>query len=169
MVRSAGLYLFISVGAEKSLQSIPLADIMGSPDAYLVLLWDGSFMIIGTGIDIVEIARFRKILKGAGERFLVRVFTREEQRFCLKRKDSAPHFAVRFAAKEAVFKALETGWAKGVTWLDVEVLRQEMGAPSVLLHGATQEIAALKGVERVHLSLTHTDNWAAATAILEKI
>ena len=124
-------------------------------------------MIIGTGIDIVEIARFRKVLTGAGERFMTRVFTVEEQRFCLKRKDPAPHLAVRFAAKEAVFKALETGWAKGVTWLDVEILRQEHGAPFVLLHGAAQEIAASKGVGRVHLSLTHTDNWAAATAILE--
>ena len=124
-------------------------------------------MIIGTGIDIVEIARFRKVLARAGERFLTRVFTDDEQRFCLKRKDPGPHFAVRFAAKEAVFKALGTGWAKGVTWLDVEILREEQGAPFVLLHGAAQEIAALKGVGRVHLSLTHTDNWAAATAILE--
>jgi len=124
-------------------------------------------MIIGTGIDIVEIARFRKILTGSGERFLTRVFTSEEQRFCLKRKDPAPHFAVRFAAKEAVFKALETGWAKGVTWLDVEILRQEQGAPFVLLHGAAKAYAASRGVGRVHLSLTHTDNWAAATAILE--
>jgi holo-[acyl-carrier protein] synthase len=124
-------------------------------------------MIIGTGIDIVEIARFRKILAGTGERFLNRVFTPEEQRFCLSRKDPAPHFAARFAAKEAVFKALETGWAKGVTWTDVEVRRQEQGAPVILLHGAAQEIAASKGAGRIHLSLTHTDNWAAATAILE--
>lgn len=124
-------------------------------------------MIIGTGIDIVEIARFRKILAGAGERFLARVFTGEEQRFCLARKDPAPHFAARFAAKEAVFKALETGWAKGVSWLDVEVRRQEQGAPVIILYGTSQEIAASKGVGRVHLSLTHTENWAAATVILE--
>jgi len=124
-------------------------------------------MIIGTGIDIVEIARIRKIITGSGERFLMRVFTGEELRFCLKRKDPAPHFAVRFAAKEAVFKALETGWAKGVTWLDVEILRQEQGAPFVLLHGAANVCAASKGVVKIHLSLTHTDNWAAATAILE--
>lgn len=125
-------------------------------------------MIIGTGIDIVEITRFRKILAGgAGERFLTRVFTSEEQRFCLTRKDPAPHFAVRFAAKEAVFKALETGWAKGVTWLDVEVQRREQGAPTIILRGIAQDIAALKGVARVHLSLTHSENWAAATAILE--
>ena len=124
-------------------------------------------MIIGTGIDIVEIARFRNILAKSGERFLNRVFTPEEQRFCLARQDPAPHAAVRFAAKEAVFKALGTGWAKGVTWLDVEVRRQEQGAPVILLHGTAQKIAVSKGVGRTHLSLTHTDNWAAATAILE--
>ena len=124
-------------------------------------------MIVGTGIDIVEIARFRKILAGSGERFLNRVFTLEEQKFCLARHDPAPHFAARFAAKEAVFKALGTGWAKGVTWLDVEVQRQEDGAPTILLHGVAQEIAVSKGAGKIHLSLTHTDNWAAATSILE--
>ena len=125
-------------------------------------------MIIGTGIDIVEIARFRKILTGTGERFLMRVFTSEEQRFCLARRDPAPHFAARFAAKEAVFKALGTGWSKGVTWLDVEVWRNEHDAPIILLHDTTSEIASLKGVARIHISLTHTDAWAAATAILEQ-
>jgi len=125
-------------------------------------------MVIGTGIDIVEIARFRKIIAGSGQRFLDRVFTPEEQRFCLARRDPAPHFAARFAAKEAVFKALETGWAKGVTWLDVEVRRQEQGAPEIILSGVALEIAASKGAGRAHLSLTHTNNWAAATAILEQ-
>lgn len=124
-------------------------------------------MIIGTGIDIVEIARFRKIFAGSGERFLNRVFTPEEQKFCLARKDPIPHFAARFAAKEAVFKALGTGWAKGVTWLDVEIQRREESFPVVLLQGTAQEIAASKGTGRIHISLTHTDNWAAATAILE--
>ena len=124
-------------------------------------------MIVGTGIDIVEIERFRKILAETDKRFITRVFTPEEQRFCLARRDPAPHFAARFAAKEAVFKALGTGWAKGVTWLDVEVLRREHDAPVILLHGAASEIATSKGVGRVHLSLTHTNNWAAATAILE--
>ena len=125
-------------------------------------------MIIGTGIDIVEIERFRKILAGTGERFLMRVFTPEEQRFCMARQDPATHLAARFAAKESVFKALGTGWGKGVTWLDVEVNRPEQGAPVILLHGAAREIAASKGVKMIHLSLTHAKNCAAATAILEK-
>jgi holo-[acyl-carrier protein] synthase len=124
-------------------------------------------MIIGTGIDIVEVARFRKILAGASERFINRVFTPEEQRYCLARQDPAPHLAARFAAKEAVFKALGTGWSQGVKWIDVEVQRREEGTPVILLHGAAQEIAASKGTGKIHLSLTHTSNWAAATAILE--
>ena len=124
-------------------------------------------MIIGTGVDLVEIVRFRKTLERTGERFLKRVFTRDEQRFCLARQDPAPHLAARFAAKEAVFKALGVGWAKGVTWLDVEVSRHEQCAPVVILHGAAKEIAAAKGVRMAHLSLTHTDNCAAATVILE--
>jgi len=124
-------------------------------------------MIIGTGIDIVEIARFRKILARTGERFLMRVFTPEEQRFCLAHHDAIPHFAARFAAKEAVFKALGTGWANGVTWLNVEVRRKERDAPVISLHGTASAIAASKGIRRIHLSLTHTDNWAAATAIIE--
>ena len=126
-------------------------------------------MIIGTGIDIVEIARFRKVHARTGERLLNRVFTPEEQRFCLARHDPAPHLAVRFAAKEAVFKALGTGWAKGVTWLDVEVLRLEYNAPTITLHGTAQKTAVVKGVGRIHLSLTHTDSYAAATAILEQV
>ena len=125
-------------------------------------------MIIGTGIDIVEIARFRKILARTGERFLARVFTAEEQRFCLARRDSVPHFAARFAAKEAAFKALGTGWAKGITWFDVEVWRLENDAPVILLHDTASEIAKSKGVGKVHLSLTHTNNWAAATVIFEE-
>ena len=126
-------------------------------------------MIIGTGIDIVEIARFRKILSGTenAEHFLRRVFTPDEQQFCLARRDPAPHFAVRFAAKEAVFKAMGTGWAKGVTWLDVEVRRQEQDAPVISLHGEAQKIIVSKGVVKTHISLTHSHNWAAAIALLE--
>jgi len=125
-------------------------------------------MIIGTGIDIVEIARFRKILSSeTRDRFLKRVFTCEERRFCLRHRDPAPHFAARFAAKEAVFKALGTGCAGGMTFPDVEVYRQEQTAPAIRLYGETSRLSATKGVRQIHLSLTHTENWAAATAILE--
>ena len=125
-------------------------------------------MIIGTGIDIVEIERLRKILTGPlKDRFLQRVFTPEEQQFCLARRDPAPHFSARFAAKEAFFKALGTGCAHGATWFEVQVQRQEGGAPAILLHGVTLQLSIARGVEHIHLSLTHTENWAAATIILE--
>jgi holo-[acyl-carrier protein] synthase len=124
-------------------------------------------MIIGTGVDIVEIARFRDVMERLKDRFIFRVFTPEEQRFCLAHRDPVPHFAVRFAAKEALFKALGTGWARGVTWLDVEVLRERQDAPAMLLHGEAERLSASKGAQKVHLSLSHTDQSAVATVILE--
>jgi holo-[acyl-carrier protein] synthase len=125
-------------------------------------------LIIGTGIDIVEVARLRKIIAGkSGTRFIERVFTEEERRFCLARKDPAPHLAARFAAKEAVFKALGTGWARGASWLEAQVRRKGDEAPTLLLSGATLALGAAKGVGRIHLSLTHAGEWAAATVILE--
>lgn len=124
-------------------------------------------MIIGTGVDIVEIVRFRKVMERLKDKFLVRVFTPGEQQFCIQHRDPVPHFAVRFAAKEAVFKALGTGWAKGVTWLDVEVQRERQDAPKIALFGEAQRLSIQLGAQKVHLSLSHSDNWAIATVILE--
>jgi len=124
-------------------------------------------MIIGTGIDVVEIARFRNVLERLKDRFTFRVFTPGEIEFCLGHRDPAPHFAARFAAKEALFKALGTGWAQGVTWLDVEVHRERQGAPVMRLHGEAEKLSSSKGTTRVHLSLSHTEQWAVATVILE--
>jgi len=124
-------------------------------------------MILGTGIDLVEIARFRKVIDRLKDRFVMRVFTPGEQQFCNEHRDPVPHFAVRFAAKEAAFKALGTGWAKGVTWLDVEVQRQRQDAPTMALYGEAQRLSAALGAHSVHLSLSHTDQWAIAMVILE--
>ena len=124
-------------------------------------------MIIGTGVDIVEIERLRKIIDRLKDRFIVRVFTAGEQKFCRDRRDPVPHFAARFAAKEALFKALGTGWAKGVTWLDADVQREGKDAPVMVLHGEAQKISVSKGVQKVHLSLSHTEQWAVAMVILE--
>ena len=124
-------------------------------------------MIIGIGVDLVEIARFRNVIDRLKDRFILRIFTPEEQRFCNEHRDPVPHFAVRFAAKEALFKALGTGWAKGVTWLDVEVLRERQDAPTIVLHGEALKLSAAMSVQKVHLSLSHSDNWAIATVILE--
>ena len=124
-------------------------------------------MIIGTGVDLVEIDRFRKVIERLKDRFLLRVFTTIEQQFCNEHRDPVPHFAVRFAAKEALFKALGTGWAKGVTWLDVEVRRERQDAPTMVLRGEAQRLSASMGASKVHLSLSHSDQWAIATVILE--
>jgi holo-[acyl-carrier protein] synthase len=124
-------------------------------------------MILGTGVDIVEIERLRKIIERQKDRFLSRVFTPEEQRFCNAHRDSAPHYAARFAAKEAVFKALGTGWAKGVTWLDVEVLRERQDPPRLALKGEALKVSGNLGTHKYHLSLSHSEIWAIATVILE--
>jgi holo-[acyl-carrier protein] synthase len=124
-------------------------------------------MIIGTGVDVVEIPRIRKITERLADRFILRVFTPSERQYCRAYRDPAPHFAVRFAAKEALFKALGTGWAKGVAWQDVEVLREGQNAPAMVLHGEALRLSEAKGTRKIHLSLSHADLWAIATVILE--
>ncbi|MFB3071900.1 MAG: holo-ACP synthase, partial [bacterium] len=91
--------------------------------------------VVGTGIDMVGIERFRRALDRHGERFLKRIFTHRERSECSGRADPARHLAARFAAKEAVFKALGTGWARGVGWRDVEVTADDYGRPVCTLRG----------------------------------
>ena len=124
-------------------------------------------MIIGTGVDVVEIARIRTVLERSKNRFISRVFTPAEQQFCNQHRDPAPHYAVRFAAKEALFKAIGTGWAKGVTWLDVEVLRERQEAPILRLQGEALRLSASMGTHKVHVSLSHSNKYAIAMVILE--
>lgn len=125
-------------------------------------------MIVGIGIDIVEINRLRATLDRQKERFLRRVFTPAEQEYCSGHRDSLPHYAVRFAAKEALFKAIGTGWAKGVSWLDVEVLRSGVGPPSMTLSGEADKIGKQLGARTVHVSLSHSVENAVAIVILER-
>jgi holo-[acyl-carrier protein] synthase len=125
-------------------------------------------MILGIGVDIVEIGRIRRVAERQKDRFLDRVFTEEEQRFCGGYRDPAPHFSARFAAKEALFKALGTGWAKGVSWLDVEVRRRDLQAPVMVLSGEAEKRRIRLGANRLHLSLSHSDLWAVALVILEE-
>jgi holo-[acyl-carrier protein] synthase len=124
-------------------------------------------MIVGTGVDLVEIDRLRKVMERLKDRFIARVFTESEQQFCNGHRDPVPHFAARFAAKEALFKALGTGWAKGVTWLDVEVRRERQDAPIMVLYGEAQRLSVAMGARKVHLSLSHSEQWAVAMVILE--
>ena len=96
-----------------------------------------------------------------------RVLVPAEIAYCLSHKNPAPFLAVRFAAKEAVSKAFGTGIGAQLGWQDIEIRRQESGEPFVVLHGKGAELLAARGARRLHVSLTHTENYAAATAILE--
>ncbi len=125
-------------------------------------------MIVGIGIDIVEIKRLRDTLERQKDRFLRRVFTPAEQEYCAAHRDPVPHYAVRFAAKEALFKAIGTGWAKGVSWLDVEVLRGREGPPAITLSGEARKISDTMGIVSVLVSLSHSVENATAIVILEK-
>ena len=112
-------------------------------------------MIVGIGVDVVEIGRLRKALDRHKDRFVRRVFTSGEQEFCLAHYDPVPHYAVRFAAKEALFKALGTGWARGVSWLDAEIERHGQSAPVMMLHGEAEKVSSTLGARAVHVSLSH--------------
>jgi holo-[acyl-carrier protein] synthase len=124
-------------------------------------------MIVGTGIDVVEIERIEQAIDRFGQRFLNRVFCRAEQAYCLRKRNCAESFAARFAAKEAAAKALGTGMSHGVSWREIEVVREPGGRPALCFHGRAAEIAQRIGVERSHLSLTHTGRLAMASAVLE--
>ncbi|HEY1647602.1 MAG TPA: holo-ACP synthase [Terracidiphilus sp.] len=124
-------------------------------------------MIVGSGIDLVEIGRIQHAVNRYGARFLDRVYTRAEQNYCLSKRSSGESFAARFAAKEAAAKALGTGISRGVHWLEIEVVRERGGRPGVQFHGRAAEIAAGLGMARAALSLTHTAALAMASVVLE--
>ena len=124
-------------------------------------------MIIGIGIDLLEVPRMEKALDRSGPRLLDKLFTPEEQQVCREAGGGAQRWAVRFAAKEAVFKALGTGWSQGVGWHHVEILRSGAGVPQVRLSGGARQVADRLGAGRCHVSLTHQRSSAAAVAILE--
>ena len=125
-------------------------------------------MIQGIGIDIVDIERIKEAINKGGERFIRRVFTNLEINYCNKKRLKYQHFAVRFAAKEAVFKALGTGWQKGVRWVDVETLNDKLGKPMINLFGKVKELSHEMKIKRIHVSLSHSANYAIAQVILEK-
>ena len=124
-------------------------------------------MIIGSGIDLVEIERIEQSVARYGQRFLDRVFTPAEQAYCQRKRKAAESFAARFAAKEAGAKALGTGIGYGVNWREIEVARAPSGRPSLVFHGRAAEIAAHMGVRHAALSLTHSNQLASASVILE--
>ncbi len=124
-------------------------------------------MIVGTGIDIAEVPRISQSIARFGDRFIRRIFTEGEIRYCESKANRVERFAARFAAKEAAMKALGTGWNYGVRWRDCEVVRKPGGRPTLMFHGKAGEFATKLGVRNISLSLTHTAEQAMAAVILE--
>lgn len=122
--------------------------------------------LFGIGIDVVEVERIRSSLEEFGEKFLDRIFTPAERAYCERQKRPEIHYAARFAAKEAVSKALGTGIGKDVSWLDLEVIRSEAGEPTIELAGNALEFAETKEISAIKISLTHAHHYAAANAVV---
>ncbi len=124
-------------------------------------------MIVGIGTDLAEVDRIGQSIARYGSRFLNRIFTERERAYAGGRANSTERFAARFAAKEAGMKAIGTGWNRGVTWKDFEVVNERSGRPTLHLSGAAEKIASQLGVRRSSISLTHTAQMAFAVVVLE--
>jgi len=123
--------------------------------------------VVGLGTDLAQVGRFRRLLAGEKAAVLVRIFTEQERAYALAKKDPAPHLAARFAAKEAFLKALGLGLRGGLTWQDMEVVRDELGKPSLHLRGQAEQLCRERAVSRVHLSYSHDGDYAQAVVVLE--
>lgn len=121
-------------------------------------------MVKGIGCDVIEIGRIRSSIARHGQHFLDKIYTKAEQEYCFKHQDNAPHFAARFAAKEAIVKALGTGFRGGVTWLDIEISHDPYGKPLVKLSPA---LAAQFNQPQILISISHCREYAMATAIVD--
>jgi len=123
-------------------------------------------MIVGTGIDIVEVSRIRRAVERHGDRFLNRVFTDSERKYCIGRRHAEVHLAARFAAKEAALKALGTGLSQGISWRDVEVGRHRSGKPELQFHNVAADVLDTLEAADIHISLSHTNIYAVALVVI---
>ncbi len=121
--------------------------------------------ILGIGTDIIECERIGRMVDKHGDHFVNRVFTEEEVRYCTERRNGDQHFAGRWAAKEAVLKALGTGWIAGISWQDVEISNEVSGRPLIRLYGGAAEIAQKRGIREIQISITHCVSHAVAFAV----
>ena len=121
--------------------------------------------ILGIGTDIIECPRIGKMIEHHGELFLRRVYTEREIRYCQARKHAIEHFAGRWAAKEAILKAMGTGWSRGIAWTDIEVRNGEDGQPQVMVCGVAKEIARERGIGDILISISHCRTYATAYAM----
>jgi len=121
--------------------------------------------ILGIGVDVVDVKRMKTAIEAWGPALVKKMFTDTEVAYCKSKKKPHEHFAARFAAKEAVSKAMETGWSGQFRWRDVEVVNEASGAPKVVLH---DYVASQLAQCKVHVSLSHTENTVVAFAIIER-
>jgi holo-[acyl-carrier protein] synthase len=121
--------------------------------------------IQGIGVDVIDMQRIRKTIEELGDSLLQKLFTEAEIRYCTSKKFPHQHFAARFAAKEAVSKALQTGWSGVFRWKDVEVVNEPSGAPKILLHN---DLAAILKNNTIHLTISHTESTVVAFAVIEQ-
>ena len=121
--------------------------------------------VLGLGVDIVEIARIARSIERSGQAFLDRVFLETEQAYCRSQREPGRCYAARFAAKEAVAKALGTGIGAQLAWLDIDIRRKATGEPFIVLHGTGAETARRLGISEILISLSHSEHYAVANAI----
>jgi holo-[acyl-carrier protein] synthase len=124
-------------------------------------------LILGTGIDIIEVERVENQISNS-KGFKETIFTKREIKYCESKKNKAQHYAARFAAKEAFFKAIGTGWRDGMSFVEIEILNNELGKPEVILHGKTKEFSKKQLINNIHVSLSHIKNLVTAIITLEK-
>lgn len=125
-------------------------------------------MIVGNGVDIIEVDRMRKAMAEWGDRLLKKVFTEREIEYSRKRRDSAQHLAARFCAKEALLKAIGGGWKKGFRWTNIEILNDRNGKPLVRLFGPAKSLMSKAKIDKVIVTMSHAKEYAIASAILVK-
>lgn len=121
--------------------------------------------VIGIGTDIVETSRVAKMIERHGDLFLNRVYTPDEVEYCQARRASTQHYAGRWAAKEAVLKALGTGWSRGIHWRDIEVRNDLAGKPRIVLDGVAADLARQQGIDTMMISISHCRTHATAYAL----
>ncbi|MEE9912550.1 MAG: holo-ACP synthase [Deltaproteobacteria bacterium] len=125
-------------------------------------------MVYGIGIDLVENNRLERIIQKWGDKFLSRVFSEREIAYCGRHSQASVHYGARFAVKESFLKAIGTGLGRGVKLRDIEVVNEESGKPELVLSGSAEEFFIQAGIKEIHLSITHTKNYASAMVLLEK-
>ena len=121
--------------------------------------------VIGIGTDITECLRIARMIERHGDLFINRVYTDEEIRYCQNRKQATQHYTGRWAAKEAILKALGTGWVRGISWRDIEIRNEPGGRPVVAVRGGTKEVVERLGVAKLLISISHCHTHATAYAI----